>query len=97
MQIAFYRDAFRLLHRYQWNSSALISRLEIIDQSNGTGGFVFYISGDGSGIGIRTVFVLFDLMTEGSTIDFIINVYSEPITHDDSIDGQRNRFCLRKY
>lgn len=63
-----------------------ISRVEIIDQSDGIGGYVSQIIG---GISYRFVYVYFGAMnTESSTIDFIVNVYAEPLSPNDFFAGE---------
>lgn len=63
----------------------MINRIEIIDQSNGTGGFASSVYG---GVSYRYLNIYFDLMNNASTIDFIINIYAEPLTPNDFFLGE---------
>lgn len=62
----------------------MISRLEILDQSNGTGGYVSQVVG---GIFYQYVTIFFDSIDFTNPIDFIINVYAEPLTPNDFFAG----------
>lgn len=57
-----------------WDGQEAITRFEILDQSNFRGGMVAQISG---GLSNTFLFVFFETMDNSSTIDFILNVYSE--------------------
>lgn len=57
--------------------------MEALDQNNGTGGFVSWING---GVSFRHLILRFESvdLTNG-TIDFVLNVYAEPLIRNPSI------------
>lgn len=58
-----------------WVGHEPITRFEILDQSNGSGGFISLILGE---LLLDTsLLVFFETMEDAVIIDFIINVYSE--------------------
>lgn len=67
-----------------WYGLHIVSRLEAIDQSNGTGGFISFIRG---GLTTRQVIVELESIETGSTIDFLFNIYAEPMPPNDFIEG----------
>lgn len=72
---------------YEFNVTVphVISRIEILDQSNGNGGSVLDIIG---GLGYRYLYVYFQSENNASAIDFIINVYAEPLTPNHFTFGE---------
>lgn len=67
----------------------MITRLEALDQSNGTGGIVYWVD---EGVNRRRVGILF-IPSEHShdrEIDFIVNIYGEPVISNDLIEGDLN-------
>lgn len=67
------------------NTSFIITRLEAFDQTNGSGGEVYYITG---GVNSRFIDLQFAARFVGSSIDFIVNIYVEPVTTNDVIIGE---------
>lgn len=63
----------------------MISRIEILDQSNGNGGFVSHIF---DGVSQRNITVFFEPINDTSSIDFIINVYTEPLKPNNYFVGE---------
>lgn len=59
--------------------------MEAFDQTNGSGGEVYYVAG---GVDFRFIDVQFVARFVGSSIDFIVNIYVEPITTNDVIIGE---------
>lgn len=71
-----------------WNNgSFLITRLEAFDQTNGSGGKLYSVGG---GVGYRHADLYFDAWFEGSSIDFIVNIFGEPAQSNDVILGETN-------
>lgn len=67
------------------NSSYIITRLEGLDQTNGSGGELYYSTG---GVGFRFASLYFAALHEGSSIDFVVNIFGEPVTTNDVILGE---------
>lgn len=67
------------------NESFVITRLEALDQTNGSGGHVNFVGG---GVGYRHTDLYFSAWYEGSSIDFIVNVFGEPVQSNDVILGE---------
>lgn len=88
--ITLYRNRFVIesiedSHRYHFSTGFhIIGRLEIIDQRNGTGGFVAYMYG---GVGQRSTTLYMERVNEDSVIDFVVNAYAEPLRPIDFIVG----------
>lgn len=72
----------------------VISRIEILDQSNGNGGFVSHIFG---GVSQRNVTIFFETIRDTSTIDFIVNVYADLLKPNDFIVGELTGASVRKH
>lgn len=66
-------------------SAHVISRIELLDQSIGNGGYVAEIIG---GLSYRYLYVFILPVSNTSTIDFIINVYAHPLTPNHFFDGE---------
>lgn len=58
--------------------------IEALDQLNGTGGFPYIAV---HGVGVRTIYIGFTSENYIKPIDFIINVYTEPLTPRNWIAG----------
>lgn len=57
--------------------------IEGLDQTNGLGGFVFYVDG-----GLKQTHVDLFLVAEvGTEIDFIFNIYGDPLEPQNFVDG----------
>lgn len=56
-----------------------------MDQTYGSGGEVYYVAG---GVDFRYTDIQFVARFVGSTIDFIVNIYGEPVTTNDVIIGE---------
>lgn len=64
-----------------------ISRIEALDQSNGTGGFVSWYNG---GVSFRHVIIRFESVdSTNGTIDFVLNILAEPLIQNDFILGHK--------
>lgn len=61
--------------------------MEAFDQTNGSGGLMTLLS---HAIGYRSVNLQFNARYLGSSIDFIVNIYGEPVTTNDWIQGELN-------
>lgn len=61
-----------------------ITLVEVLDQSNGTGGEVYGTSG---GPSFRRVTLYFRELEEFSGIDFVVNIYGEPQINNDVFVG----------
>lgn len=67
------------------NTSYIITRLEAFDQTNGSGGELYQISG---GDGFRFVDLYFNARFVGSSIDFIVKIFGELEVSRDVILGE---------
>lgn len=56
----------------------------MIDQSNGTGGYVSWING---GVGFRSVTVYLRSFSLGGKIDYIVRIFGEPLEANDFVFG----------
>lgn len=65
-----------------WQGTARITFIEMIDQSNGNGGYVSWING---GIGHRSVTIF--LRAIDLHIDYIVRIYAEPLEVNDFFIG----------
>lgn len=73
---------------FRWFDAAyVITRLEAFDQSNGTGGHVYWID---DGLDHRRVSIFFNPSVQKGKIDFIVNIYGEPVLSNDIIEGDPN-------
>lgn len=71
---------------FNWRNTAfIVTRLEVLDQRNGFGGESFI--GDG-GIDRRFVRLRFTSGPLDTDIDFIVNIYGEPVVTNDFIQGE---------
>lgn len=61
--------------------------MEAFDQSNGTGGTVYWVD---EGLGRRRVGIYFIPNSNDREIDFIVNIYGEPVVSNDVIEGDLN-------
>lgn len=68
-----------------------ITRLEVFDQTNGLGGFIAWIVG---GVNHRQVEINFQSSEFGHDIDFIVNIYGDPVTSYDFILGELTNTSL---
>lgn len=70
--------------------------MEAFDQANGTGGIVYWVD---EGLNRRRVGIYF-IPTENSNdrqIDFIVNIYGEPVLSNDVIDGDSKEDHFKLY
>lgn len=67
-----------------FGSAFIIGRVEIFDRSNLTGGFVTGIFG---GVATRTVYISFEANSNGSVIDFDVNIFAVPSIPNDFVVG----------
>lgn len=67
-----------------WYGLHIITRLEAFDQNNGSGGFIASIRG---GLTTRQVNFQLESIERGNTIDFLFNIYAEPIPPNDFFVG----------
>lgn len=69
-----------------WNNqSYIITRLEVLDQTNGSGGELNTFAG---GVGYGFADLYFEALHEGSSIDFIVNIFGELITPNHFFFGE---------
>lgn len=70
-----------------WDGLYEISRVEALDQSNGTGGFVSWFNG---GVSFRYLIIRFEPVDSmNGTIDFVLNILTEPLIQNDFIVGNK--------
>lgn len=67
------------------NTSFTVTRLEVLDQRNGFGGETYLEEG---GLNYRAVSLNFSARLLGSVIDFIVNIYGDPVITNDVIQGE---------
>lgn len=62
-----------------------LTRIEVLDQLDGDGGLLTRID---DGIGTRRVNLLFQLIDFNGIIDFVVNIYGDPILTEDYMIGE---------
>lgn len=67
-----------------FGSAYTIGRIEILDRSNLTGGFITGLYG---GVTTRTVYIAFEANSNDSAIDFDVRIFAEPALPRDVIVG----------
>lgn len=80
------------LANFYWASFYNITRVEALDQSQGAGGQIYLIGG---GIHRFRVSLFFEQVQ--GPIDFLVNIYGEPLTPNDYIVGELTRDSILLY